>query len=298
MRTRTIKCENENNISVIFGEKSDSAFVLEDADGLYQMDTKLSVSDNAMSDGGKYQSGWMKKRNIVLTLRDRGTDDHISNRNLLFTLFSLRAKGQLTITDSDINTAVKRTIDYYTESIDSDGTNASRTYTVSLICPDPFFYDVVVQKVQMAAWLPLFQFRHQFTSEKEELGYKSKERNQNIENYWGADDTGITITITTFGTVKNPVVARAESGERIKLGTDSKPLNLSVGDVITITTHSNNKHVYLTREGVRTEINQYLSADSVFLTLHRGDNTIGYDADAGVDMMSVDVAWRMRYTSA
>ena len=61
MRTRTIKCENENNISVIFGEKSDSAFVLEDADGLYQMDTELSVSDNAMRMELSVWMNWKKQ---------------------------------------------------------------------------------------------------------------------------------------------------------------------------------------------------------------------------------------------
>lgn len=298
MRTRSITCINENNISATFGERSDSPLILEEAEGLYQMDASLSVSDNAMMDGGTYQSGWMKTRNIVLTIRDRGTADHVSVRSLLFTLFGIREKGTLTVTDTDGESTASRKIDYYTESIESDGVNSSRTYSVSLMCPDPYFYDLTESKVQMSTWLSAFEFEHEFSADGEEFGYKSAEKLKTIQNDQGSDSTGVTITITASGTVKNPQVSWVESNEWIKLGSTSKPLTLSAGDVVTITTHSNNKHIYLTSEGVQTEINQYLTMDSTFVTLHRGRNTIGYSADSGIDMMSVEVTWQMRYTSA
>lgn len=297
-RVRTITCTNQSNISVTFGEKKDSPFIVEDADGLYSMNVDLSISDNAMMDGGTYQSGWLKTRNIVLTLRDRGADDHIDNRQLLFSLFPQREKGTLIIADTEGPITVRRMIDYYVESVISDGTNYSRMYSVSLICPDPYFYDVAVSNVQMAAWISAFQFQHQFAAAGEEIGYRSKTKSQDIENNVGSDAVGMTITILASGQVKNPSIARAESGERIKIGTDSKAFTMEAGDILTITTGVNNKHVYLTHEGVKTEVNQYLSADSKFITLHHGHNTIGYDADGGVDFISAEISYRMRYTSA
>ena len=73
---------------------------------------------------------------------------------------------------------------------------------------------------------------------------------------------------------------------------------MTAGDVLTITTADNDKHVYLTHDGVTTEVNEYLTEDSVFIQLMRGDNDIGYSADAGEDNMVVEITYRLKYRSA
>lgn len=57
----------------------------------------------------------------------------------------------------------------------------------------------------------------------------------------------------------------------------------------------NNKAVYLVRDGVKQEINEYLDEDSDFIQLQHGTNTIRYTADAGEDYLNVTVSYRFRY---
>ena len=285
-------------MEISFGEKPYSPYFLIGADGLYSTEVDVNVSENAFDDGGIYQSSQIKKRNIVLTIQDRGSDDHIAVRDALLNLFTPKLKGRLTIKENDEDTGSEKVIDYYTEKVVSDGQNSSRTFTISLICPDPYFYDPYDKYVQMANYAAMFTFQHSFLSVGEEFGSRSKEKSKNIQNNTGTDAIGLTIDFAINGAVTNPSVTRVESGETIRIGTDAMPLSLVYGDVLTVTTGSGNKHIYLTRSGVRSEINQYLSSDSSFFELHQGDNTIGYDANSGVGNIEVTVSYRMRYTHA
>jgi phage-related protein len=296
-RSRIITCKR-GNMAITFGEKPYSPYFLTDADGLYGTEADVNVSENTFDDGGIYQSSHIKTRNIVLTVRDRGSDDHIAVRDALLDLFLPKAKGQLTIKEADGDSENEKVIDYYMEKVLSDGLNASRTFSFSLICPDPYFYDLYDKYVQMANYAAMFTFPHNFIAAGEEFGSRSKEKSKNIQNLTGADAVGLRIDFAINGAVTNPSVTRVESGETIKIGTSSKPLSLVYGDLLTVTTGSGNKHIYLTRSGVRTEINQYLSSDSSFFELHQGDNTIGYDAESGVSNIEVTVYYRMRYTHA
>lgn len=296
-RKRYITCER-GDTALTFGEDPSSPLFLLDADGLYSMEAEVTITNNTLSDGGTYQSSLIKPRAITLTVVSRGTDDHILTRNAFFTLFQEKMPGRLSVHDSDGDSIQTRVIDYYVESVSSDGLNSMRTYTISLKCPDPYFYNPEDEFVRMATWASAFSFTHAFTSAGEELGARLKAKSINIRNATGADATGLTVEIAVNGSATNPSITRVESGERIKLGTDLKTLTLQYGDLITITTGQNNKHTYLTRGGVKKEINQYLTSDSVFFTLHSGDNTIGYDADSGIDSLSVTVDYRMRYTHA
>ena len=70
------------------------------------------------------------------------------------------------------------------------------------------------------------------------------------------------------------------------------------GDVLVITTHTNNKKVKLTHGGVTTEINEYLDEQSEFIQLQAGLNTIGYSADSGESNMTVKLIYREKYLGA
>lgn len=290
---RTITCINTaENIRGVFGEDDFTPFLLEDAAGIYEQSAKVNITENTLTDGATYQSSVLQSRNIVLSLRD--LNDHLVNRQFLLSLFPPKSKGTLIFRDGD----EERQTDYYVEKLTSDGIYSARRYQISLICPDPYFYDLEDYSVTLAAFVPNFTFAHEFTSVKEELGYRQINRLQDIKDEIGSDNIGITITIEASGAVKNPEVTRVESNEHIQIGTDSMPLNMVAGDKIIITTADNNKKIFLERNGTRTNISQYLAEDSTFIQLHRGDNTIGYSAASGIDSMVITITYRIRYTSA
>lgn len=289
---RTITCSNDDGVTIVFGETRESMnpFLIESVDGLYLTDNTVTISSNTMTDGGTYQGTVAKVRNIVLTVRD--LNNHSYNRNLLAKLFKSGAKGTLVYKD-DLN---ERKCEYYTERIQGSGEGRSRVYTISLLCPDPFFYDMEDISVSMASWIRNFTFPHIFKKEKEVFGYRSLNRLQNIINESAESGIGLTIEIYANGDVTNPTITRVESDTHITVGTDLNPMNLVIGDRIVITTAVNNKHVYLIHDNVWTEINHFLTEDSEFIQLQRGNNNIGYSALSGADNMVVTITYRFKYS--
>lgn len=289
---RYITCTNGDGVSVTFGETALSPFLLYNAEGVYHAENNVTISENTMSDGGAYQGSVAKIRNIVLYLKD--LNDHTYNRNLLGALFKSGQPGTLVFHEEG-NT---RQCTYYVESVNSSGQYGTRSYTVSLLCPDPFFYAMNDVTVYMSAWISGFEFTHEFTAISEEFGYRSLERLQRIVNENASDNIGMEIRITANGNVENPSIIHVERDERITVGTSSKTMQMVAGDAIRITTSDNDKHVYLIHEGVEEEVNEYLTEESVFIQLMRGSNSIGYDAESGIDNMVVSLTYRLKYQSA
>lgn len=285
---RIITCTNRDGLSLRFGYTY-NPWLLTDADGLYLSEANVYTSDNTMIDGATYQGTTLKKRNIVLTMIDRNGHKH--NRQVLYDVFKPKSPGTLSY-EEDGDT---KTIQYYVESVDVTSMGIKRTATVSLICPDPYFSAERDTTVLIAGWTANWTFAHEFKAGGETFGEKSGEKLKTITNDTAADNIGMTISIVATGNVLNPSVTRVESQQTIKVGTEAHPLQMKAGDEVRITTGTNNKHVYLKRDGITTEINEYLDEESEFIQLMRGENTIGYAADSGDGYLSVTVTFRYKY---
>ncbi len=288
MEKRTISCTNNNGMTIIFGE-SFSPFVLCDVDGIYYVGNNIVTTDNTTIDGAIFQGSTIAKRNVVLTVADK--DEHQSHRSDLYKCFKVNTKGTLKYTEND-NVKV---IDYYIESLTITGTGEARKATISLLCPDPFFYDENETIKYMAEWNGSFTFPHNFTSLKEEFGYRSLIKIQNLVNNTEQSNIGLTFKITCSGDVKNIALSHVENSKHMYIGTSAKPFSMKATDVLEITTGVGDKHVYYTTDGVTTEINNYLSEDSSFIQLSEGDNHIAYDADEGVANISIEIRYTFKY---
>ena len=291
---RSITCDNHDGSKMTFSMNRFSPFVLANVDGLYLSDNNVSISDNTMIDGGTYQGSVKKKRNIVLTLLDRPDNPYNQrNRDALYILFNEGNLGTLTYEEN----GETRQIDYYVEKIYKKNIS-KHTITVSLIAADPFFYDTEPTNVSMADWDAGFEFDHEFLDEGEEIETRSAVKLINIVNDTATNNIGMTITLRSASTVVNPKITRVESDTHIQIGSENYPFTMQADDKIVITTGLNNKHVYLIRGGVQTEVNEYLTEDSKFIQLMRGNNNIGYSAESGEDYLSVEVSYKMKYSGA
>ena len=290
---RIIRCINEDGFFLDFTERGFGPFLLTDADGLYESKNTVYVSENSMIDGATYQGSVAKYRDIELTLTDIG--DYVANRNALNRLFKEKSKGTLIFWEGD---ASPRKIDYYVEKFNSSGEDPFREHEISLICPDPFFYDIDGSEEAMASWVSAFTFPFSSTSAGFVFGYQSNEKIKTIQNDIAEDNIGVTITITCMGNVTNPSITHIETGDRISIGHAGKPFEIVTGDVVTITTATGNKHVTLTHDGQTSEVNHYLTEDSIFVQLMRGSNSFGFNADSGLNNMSISIAYTFKYARA
>lgn len=295
---RSITCTNKTTgISITFGEKGFTPFFLATADGLYETDNNIYISDNTMTDGGTYQGSVAKVRNIVLYVMDNPQNDDFvynqSRRDLLYSLFRKDEEGTLVYSEN----GKSRKINYQCEGI-KRANKKSRLFTISLICPNPKFVDESAHNVSMANWIDDFQFIHEFVEEGEEFGHRSNERLVNIINDVAANNIGLKITILSNGTVTNPSIAHVETNKSIHIGSNANPFTMLRGDMLVITTGINDKHVRLIRGGATEEVNEYLTEDSEFIQLMFGDNNIAYDADSGEDYMVVNIQYAYEYEGA
>ena len=290
---RSITCDNHKGYRMTFNTDGFTPFVLANVDGLYLSENNVTVSDNTMTDGGTYQGSVKKKRNIVLTLVDAPNNVYNQrNRDALYILFAEASLGTLTYEEN----GVKRKIDYYVEKIYKTSLD-SKVITISLVCADPFLYDVEGSTVQMANWEADFEFIHEFY-DSEELGHRSLVRLINIINDSATDNIGMTITLEASYDVRNPRITRVESDTYIQLGSEDYPFDMVNGDVVIITTSVNDKHAYLIRGVNKTEVNEYITEESKYIQLMRGDNHIGYTAASGEEYLAVTIAYRMKYSGA
>ncbi len=286
---KRIICRNENDIEVEFNYNEDADFFLVSLEGVYSVSNNVVTSENTMTDGSTYQGSTTKQRNIVITAFIDG--DYQKRRDLLYKCFKPKSTGSFTYIEGD----EKRTIDYKVEEIDIAETGVIRNAVISLICPDPFFKDLNDIVVTMAGWKRSFTWPHEFTAEKEPFGERIAEIIKTVENDSAADNIGIEILMQASGAVTNPALYHVEQDEHIKVGTADHALQLAAGEVVKITTGTNNKNVYLISNGQETKINEYLDEDSEFIQLTSGSNTFKYDADAGINYLNVTISYRFRY---
>lgn len=70
---------------------------------------------------------------------------------------------------------------------------------------------------------------------------------------------------------------------------------MEAGEVITVTTHFQNKRVELNKNGVISNAFNWIDFTSTFLQLDPGDNLFRYDADEGIDSLEVDIYYNPQY---
>lgn len=287
--SKTVICKNEDDVQIEFSYEDDAEFFLISLDGAYSVSNNVTTSENTFTDGSTYQGSTTKQRNIVITTEF--DEDYQSRRDFLYKSFKPKSPGTLYYTEND----EKRQIDYYVEGIEIDEKGVCRNAVISLICPDPFFKDPADTTVTMAGWEPCFEFIHEFTDELEEFSVRIAELVKDIENDSAADHIGIEVLMEAQGAVKNPALYHTQQDIHIQIGTDDYPFNMEPGDAVKITTGTNEKNVYLIKDGTETKINEYLEEESEFIQLIHGKNTFIYDAATGVDYLNVTIKYRFRY---
>lgn len=102
--------------------------------------------------------------------------------------------------------------------------------------------------------------------------------------------TGMLVTISCTSSVKNPSLMNVNTREFIRLEKE-----LSVGEIITISTESGNKYIKGTVDAVESNYFKYFDLDSTWLQLYAGENILKYDADENPDGMKVQVSFLPRY---
>ena len=247
-------------------------------------DFTVTTSKGNGQDGANYTGATADIRNIVIVL-DVHKEDYVEQRNRLYQFFQPRAAGTIQYSDGDLT----RKTGYYAESVEPSGEGVLKNITVSLLCPDPKWYDIDEQLTELASWEGLIEWDLEIAEEPFEL---TRKVNTLIGNVYNGSNVmqGLTVKFIATGEVINPSLYNIDRQELMKIN-----LTMHPGDTVIISTETGNKRVKLISSGATTNINNYMAYPPVWLQAYPGDNLYRYDAESGIDNLDVSIIHTQAY---
>lgn len=257
-------------------------------EGLESSDFEVEIEGNMNFDGGILKSKKVSSRTITLSAEYIG-EDVLEERKRLISLFNPSKTGLLI---AYFKGTEKKAIEYEIESIKINLENIYNpiSFTVTLMCPDPYFKDVEMQTKVGAVWIDglKFGFKLPFHLRKREVS-----ENGNIikviENKGHVD---CPIQVEFQGPAENPCIENMTTKEFIKINK-----TLKEGEVLYINTEYGNKKVKIKDEegNIKSAFN-YIDLDSTFFSLIPGDNRISYsNSDDKLTGQSVKISFKNKY---
>jgi len=246
-------------------------------------DYEVTTSKNSGQDGENYTGATASKRNIVIVL-DVPKKYMDAAKNKMYSFFQPRSAGTLYYNDL-------KKIQYYVESVEPSEEGRVRTLTLSLICPDPKFYALEGDLTQRAVWQGCIRFPLRIVNPFH-VTEKVNTLIGNVHN-GSAVPMGLTVKFMASGTVENPSLYDVNRHELMKIDT-----TMYSGDEIIITTGDGNKRVKLISGGVMANINNLMAYPPKWLKAYQWDNLFRYNADSGIDSLSVSILSTQAYWGA
>lgn len=261
----------------------ETGFLISSIDGLGPGDAEISTTELAATDGSVYNSARLSSRNIVLNLIFFETESIEDARQRTYRYFPLKRRIKLIIeTDNR-----ELQIDGYVESNEPDIFSEREGTSISIICPNPYFYSTQGSVTIFGGIEPMFEFPFSNESLTEKLLIMSEIRHkyENVLFYTGDVKSGVTIKVQFRGAAKGITLYNVKAREIMRIDTDklksiigSDPQN---GDEMIISTITGSKSLTYYRYGKAYNVLNCLDRDSDWITLDIGENILAFTADYG-----------------
>lgn len=277
-----------------------SGVIVQDITGLGAGEATINTSESANIDGSYFNSARLMPRNIVFTLLPMDEPSVETNRHKIYHFFP--SKKEVTMKfETESGT---RVITGYTESNDPTIFSEQVTQQVSVMCPDPHFYDEETITQSLSGITSMFEFPFSNESLRNDLIVLSE---QNISRrvyfrYNGDDDTGVTIHIEFYGDVQNVRLINLITGEQMKIDTTKLPSGLGnkfiAADIIDIDTRIGQRSATLYRGANTYNIINSLGRHTAWFTLLAGENAFYFDATLNQQLMDLSLRYKNVYMGA
>lgn len=283
-----------------------SGFAVAKVEGLGPPKANISGQEMAGADGMFYNSARAESRQIIFTLefRSRSADSRYGPlsieecRRLCYKYFPLKKKVTITVyTD-------RQTLqtEGYVESNDPEIFSMQEYATISVLCPDPFMYEVGNTYTVFSGVQPTFEFpfsNESLTQHKLEFGQIWLDSTAILE-YDGTVDTGITITIHAYGECEDITIYNVDNNGIIYIDTNKiqriTGTTFQKNDDIIISTVRGNRYCQLVRRNGSTyNIIGALGNNTDWFQISNGANTFGFSCELGANTISVTFSYKNAY---
>lgn len=261
----------------------ESGFLISSMDGLGPGQAEISTTDLAAADGAVYNSSRLVSRNIVINLIFVAKPTIEDSRQRSYKFFPL--KKNITLLFQTDNRLVQ--IEGYVESNDPDIFSDQEGTSISIICPNPYFYSISTKTTVFNGIEPMFEFPFSNESLTEPLLIMSELRTkyENVVYYEGDAETGFVMKIHFVGPASGISIYNVKSREIMKIDTTKLAAivgsSIQASDDLIISTVTGKKSLTFIREGKTYNVLNALDRDSSWLKLAIGENVLAFTADEG-----------------
>jgi hypothetical protein len=264
-----------------------------DVTGLYEFETKIYTSYGMNQYGSTVTGQRVEEREIQISGKINTKGDKAKDREArreLATVINPCNSGTLTYR---YGTHV-RSIAVKAESSPTFKSGVYTEFTATLIAHRPFWTDSVATETDIATWESLWEFPIEIPDTDGGMEFETRNASMIVEvNNNGDVRNGMIVKFKASGTVVNPTLICADTGEYIKVNH-----TMQAGETITVNTTYGNKSVMISDAVSETDIISDLDIDSTFIQLEAGSNTFKYDADVGVTALETIVVCEHLYIGA
>lgn len=257
----------------------------------------------ASDDGGIFNSARLDIRNIVITVgfyESVSLHNSIEEARLKTYKYFPNKKPLTLIIETDIRSLY---IDGYVESNEPDIFQKEETAQISIICPDPKFYNADGDSfIHFGGIDNLFEFPYSnesLTENLTEMGSISIGEVKFI-NYDGDEETGVTIDIHPLAKLENLEIINLSKQEMITIddsviGKITESDGILPYDEIEICTVKGKKSATLLRNGVTYNIINALGRDPAWFQLFKGQNAFFFTASSGGSDLEMEIFYSIAY---
>lgn len=261
--------ENKNGDQLSFG--MGSPFTIEDIQGLNPPNATINTSQISLIDGGKYNSAKVNMRQLLIAF----AIEYSAAYNRIQVYNVLKSKQWIRMYYNGDYRDVY--IDGYIESIGVSHFEMKQVVTVSILCPEPFFKAAQEVVDELKNIISVFRFPFSSTETPQIVfGYFSNDVGITVEND-GDVECGMIIELYARSPMTNPKIYNYITQEFIGVN-----YSMQTADLITIDTRKGHKTVTLLRNGVETNLFNYVMPNSTWLQLAAYGSTFVYEVASGV----------------
>lgn len=293
----TVTNPKGNSLKLVLRDPESSGLIIQEISGLGPSKANINSTELATMDGSIFASARATERNIVLTLILLHIPDIETVRQKTYAFFPIKKAVTLLV---ETDNRLVETIGYV-ESNEPEIFSQQETTQISIICPDPHFYEAATNEMAFVGVQPVFEFPFENNSLTEpllEFGEIRLDTRAELV-YEGDADTGVIINIHFNGaatgiTLYNTVTRESMAIDTAKVATIAGQA-LAQGDDIIISTIKGEKYMRLLRNGAYTNIIAALNKDADWFQLTNGLNEFSFTADTGENNLVITFSYRNAY---
>ncbi len=262
-----------------------SGFAVTNITGLGPVGADINTVSYASRDGSVFASARVDNRNIVFSFLFLPSDgDSIEDvRQRSYKYFPVKSKVTLVFKTTNRNARIQG----YVETNEPDIFSEQESTQISIICPDPYFYDnSSKQKIAFLETCRLFHFPFYNSGRAKEIKMgEVKRMKMKSFTYDGDAISGILLELYFHGEVTGKIVIKnITTNQAITIDTSQlfSGYKLKSGDHIKISTRSGEKYAKLTKYGGNTS--DILNCiNSCVLDVVGGNNELEISTDTGME---------------